>query len=290
MVSLRRPTQKQCLNLRSSHQPPSTRHRLPSRSPRESFLRHPVEALEGRRIARLTNLLRASTAMQATTFTLFPELPLELRERIWSMAPEPRLVVIAPELDHHSSIWQIRLRAKLVQTLFVCKESRNQTLRDYDLVKGDNATGVRTLVNWSRDTIFFDFPSEDFSRLGTVLRFFTHELCMAQSLALRLQWYFRSDLLGILSQFGQLQSLLFIGEGVRLRQQCSNARLIIKGIGTLYPDARGSVWMHHTRWMCDDLDRLPLLRHVSMSVVALEQSYAVRLKRRNFPLESQNGS
>jgi hypothetical protein len=48
--------------------------------------------------------------------------------------------------------------------------------------------------------------------------------------------------------------------------------------------------MHHTRWMCDNLDRLPLRRHVSMSVVALEQSYAVRLKRRNFPLESQNGS
>jgi hypothetical protein len=171
------------------------------------------------------------------------------------MVPEPRLVVIAPELDNNSSMWQIRLRAKLVQTLFVCKESRNQALRDYDLVKGNNVTGVCTLANWSRDTIFFDLPSEDFSHLRTVLRFFTHELCMAQ-----------------LSQFGQLQNLMFVGEGVRLQRQCSNARLIIKGIGNLYPDARCSVWMHHTKWMCENLDRLPLLRHVSMSVVALEQS------------------
>ena len=271
MASFRTSSHNQNFNLPSSSQAPLARQRLLDRSSRGKPLRRPTYASKRRSTPHFATA-RAAADKKATAFTLFLDLPLELRESVWSMVPEPRLVTIAPKFDGHSSTWNIRPRAKQVQTLYVCQESRNQALRDYTLVTDGNIAGACMYVNWYRDRIFFDFPSADFPRLGSVLRFFTQRLCMVQSLALGLQWYFRSDLLDILSNFGQLQNLIFVSDAVRTQGRCGNGRLVIKEIGPLYPDVRYGIETNHTRWKCDNPDKIPLLRHVSMSMVKWDKS------------------
>lgn len=268
MVALTRlSANRRALNSTSSHNSPLAPQRLPGRSHRENSFQHSAQTLKGHSGSQHTIDVGTAVIKQATTFTLFPQLPLELRQRIWGMVPEARLITIAPEFNRNSSDWEIHPRAKLVPTLYVCKEFRDWALRGYDLVEDDNIIGACTYVDWSRDRIFFDLPSEEFPRLGTVLRLFIQGLCRVQSLALRRKWYFRPDILDILSQFSQLRNLMFVGENVLARRGCGDTSLIITDLGRLYPDARGSLWIDHARWMCDNLYRLPLLRSVSMSMV-----------------------
>jgi hypothetical protein len=126
------------------------------------------------------------------------------------MVPEEeRLITITFGFDWDSSTWQAQVEEKQVQTLLVCRESRDEALRDYAPITF-NDKGNYIYANWSRDTIFFDFPTRTIPCIGPILSFFRQELRMVQSLAIGLYMRPGPNFLDLLGQFNQLQRLMFL--------------------------------------------------------------------------------
>jgi hypothetical protein len=97
------------------------------------------------------------------SFTLFPELPLELRLKIWSfIAPGPRTVSIKYKGLSFYSIgkgfsaaagW--RSPDPVPTILHICQESRTEALKSYRLAFGSYLHSGRIYFDFSKDTLRF---------------------------------------------------------------------------------------------------------------------------------------
>jgi hypothetical protein len=96
-------------------------------------------------------------------FTLFPELPLELRLKIWSfITPGPRTVSIKYKGLSFYSIgkgfsaaagWRSPDPVPII--LHICRESRNEALKSYQLAFGSYLHPGRIYFDFSKDTLRF---------------------------------------------------------------------------------------------------------------------------------------
>jgi hypothetical protein len=98
----------------------------------------------------------------APLFPKFLDLPTELRRQIWREAfPPPRIVELVDGPGRTG-----KLRAQQLVTpwitpaappvvLYVCRESRNEALRYYQLAFGRNSFEPRIYVDFARDIVYF---------------------------------------------------------------------------------------------------------------------------------------
>jgi hypothetical protein len=103
-----------------------------------------------------------------TTFTLFPELPFELRLKCWSfVAPGPRRVHIKYQTKYNTtnaravvafSGWTSPDPAPVI--LHICHESREEALKSYQLSFGSVFSEARVYFNFSIDTLCFGATPE----------------------------------------------------------------------------------------------------------------------------------
>lgn len=84
-------------------------------------------------------------------FTVFPKLPLEIRQMIWNLSLDSRIVEIC--LNDASGFYS---RAKLPYALQVSKESRDTVVGQYSLCFGSAWYPARTRFNFDLDTLYFD--------------------------------------------------------------------------------------------------------------------------------------
>ncbi|KAH8793877.1 hypothetical protein BGZ57DRAFT_387308 [Hyaloscypha finlandica] len=105
----------------------------------------------------------AMTPLQS--FTLFPNLPFELRSEIWGYAAhgtDPRVV----EVIISSMSFKPKSHTSSPAVLSACRESRESGLKVFDAVcYGVEFTGA--LINWERDTLYFNTDIESGKRLLT---------------------------------------------------------------------------------------------------------------------------
>ncbi|KAF4635372.1 hypothetical protein G7Y89_g2728 [Cudoniella acicularis] len=118
------------------------------------------------------------------TFRLFRNLPDRSREMIWSMALEPRLVVLCPQLEDETPTyrrWQILMESPTMTIPCVCREARAQFLRSYTKLESNQA-GDNTWIDFSKDTIFLEWERQASCRVVT--DFLREHLQTIQSLAI----------------------------------------------------------------------------------------------------------
>ncbi len=102
------------------------------------------------------------------TFTVFPELPFELRLKVWKyVAPGPRTVTISYE--SHAT----RYKGKNISRfdgwgtpdpppviLHICHESREEALKSYKLAFGSHFHAAKIYFDFSKDTLRFGNGNE----------------------------------------------------------------------------------------------------------------------------------
>jgi hypothetical protein len=94
-------------------------------------------------------------AMNLQAFSLFPQLPFEIRWMIWYFAMTPRIVNITPLLNPHEHPRQ----QENPSLLRVCHESRTAVLERYEL-----STDIdKTYINFTIDTIYMNFDIDNFA-------------------------------------------------------------------------------------------------------------------------------
>lgn len=103
----------------------------------------------------------------AQRFTCFPKLPAELRLRIWKYAlPGPRLVRIYLKLEPRQPRQEGEKKKPQVSRLTtsqpppvglrVCRESRIEALKEYELAFPTKTSPAQTYINFTTDTIIMD--------------------------------------------------------------------------------------------------------------------------------------
>jgi hypothetical protein len=100
---------------------------------------------------------------QATGFTLFPQLPLELRLKIWqTMLPGPRTVNIQYKMKYDefdgkkvSSFTGWTSPDPVPVALHVCRESREESLKRYQTSFGSYFHASKIYFDFSKDTLRF---------------------------------------------------------------------------------------------------------------------------------------
>jgi len=95
-------------------------------------------------------------------FTIFPELPLELRCKIWNFAlPAPRVLQIRTIVVQATGIesWKVCCedKDKVPACLLVCHEARVEVLRKYSRVKALHRGRQAVYCDFERDFIYFAF-------------------------------------------------------------------------------------------------------------------------------------
>lgn len=86
-----------------------------------------------------------------TSFTLFPELALEIRQMIWKCTLKPRIVELSYKEEHG-----FYSRVKAPVALQVCSESRKAVEYLYPLRFGSILDNPAIAFNFSLDTLYFD--------------------------------------------------------------------------------------------------------------------------------------
>jgi hypothetical protein len=111
------------------------------------------------------NISKFPQSFKATSFHPFPELPLELRLKIWRFTEEPRNVLIhltypphqddgTPNSEYIEHLPPSIRRTPPPVTLKICRESRCEALKRYTLLQGNYfATTGTEVVNWENDTV-----------------------------------------------------------------------------------------------------------------------------------------
>jgi hypothetical protein len=96
----------------------------------------------------------SSSPLETHTFTHFPNLPPELRDKIWdeSLPKKQRLVRVF--FDDTSQ--PFKSSAKIPVALHVCKESRVQALRKYKLFFASKSVPAQVYFNFSEDVFHMD--------------------------------------------------------------------------------------------------------------------------------------
>jgi hypothetical protein len=94
-------------------------------------------------------------APPSPSFTVFPNLPLELRCLIWEKTCEPRIVEVSYEDDGFSSLSSVPM------ALRVCKESRDTVIHSYPLCFGSIFYPPKIRFNFTLDTLYIDNKIEE---------------------------------------------------------------------------------------------------------------------------------
>lgn len=111
------------------------------------------------------------------TFSRFGDLPLEIRQLIWSFAAtEPRVIELRHAVDSTSrmhgtdmdeiedgEIWSM---AEIPPVLHTCRESRAEGLKSYELAFGTQKHDARVFVNFENDIIYLGRRCPMFSVVG----------------------------------------------------------------------------------------------------------------------------
>ncbi|OAQ94960.1 hypothetical protein VFPFJ_01069 [Purpureocillium lilacinum] len=93
------------------------------------------------------------------TFERFPLLPLELRQRVWELTVEPRLVEVRFKLDHDENpdgkpkALHVTSSTPVPATLHTCREARTHGLSMYQRAFTIGAEPRYVWVNYEMDTI-----------------------------------------------------------------------------------------------------------------------------------------
>jgi hypothetical protein len=107
----------------------------------------------------------ATAVTPLQSFTLFPNLPFELRSEIWGYAAhgtDPRII----EVIISSMSFKPKSHTSSPAVLSTCHESRESGLKVFDAVRyGVEFTGA--LINWDRDTLYFNTDIESGKQLLT---------------------------------------------------------------------------------------------------------------------------
>lgn len=116
--------------------------------------------------------------MTPSSFTVFPELPFELRLKIWEHAmPGPRVLGVSPKMQYRSDhggiipvkmVW--RTSAPNLNLLHVCHESREEALRVYRPSFGIPLEPGQNHVDFTNDTIYFGGLGRGFPDLDLLLQ------------------------------------------------------------------------------------------------------------------------
>ncbi|KAH8589868.1 hypothetical protein B0O99DRAFT_636017 [Bisporella sp. PMI_857] len=105
-----------------------------------------------------------------SNFSPFPHLPFEIRSKIWSLAqPQPRVISLQHDRHYH----KCASKAPLPAIFHVCRESRNETLKSYNLLF---TAGIRsgTYFNFDIDTLYLS--EETFKSRGWHPAVSNHEM------------------------------------------------------------------------------------------------------------------
>ena len=171
------------------------------------------------------------------SFALFPELPIELRLRIWSEAvtnSNPRIVEISSIQKSQQSISPTLAPS----ILHACTEFRNEALKHGHYEKLNvkhpvtlKVTFTGTYVNWAKDTVYLSYlPGSDYGDWSEVLESqmrteHSELMSKCQRLALSLDCFFKhcgSPTLRKMSDYANLEELtIVIGkrEDRRIKEQ-----------------------------------------------------------------------
>lgn len=148
-----------------------------------------------------------------TSFTVFPNLPYELRCMIWEATCWPRVIEI--EYDEEAGFTP---RACDPIALKICKESRDTIIQSYPLCFGSIFHPAKTRFNFSRDTLYIDNGLEDnvphfFSTFGTLetssLQFLALEDCFNEAV-LPFEVTLTTQLQKMVTKFTALRELLIV--------------------------------------------------------------------------------
>jgi hypothetical protein len=110
--------------------------------------------------------------VKATTFTLFPKLPSELRLKIWRLAaPGPRTVPVEYRMKYDTfegkrvstfSGWRSSDPVPVI--LHICHEARDEALKSYQPAFGSYFQQPKIYINFDIDTVLFGMELETLSQ------------------------------------------------------------------------------------------------------------------------------
>jgi hypothetical protein len=147
----------------------------------------------------------STTTIPLTSFTVFPDLPIELRRKIWDHAAEghaPRVV----EIVIISNNCEATSRTSSPAVLSTCIESREAALKAFDEVYyGGLFTGA--MINWERDILYFNTDIECGKKLLTHAKH-PDWFCKCRRLALHRVTFYGACLAGHQSEmFKELKNI-----------------------------------------------------------------------------------
>ncbi|TGO55282.1 hypothetical protein BCON_0094g00320 [Botryotinia convoluta] len=106
----------------------------------------------------MRNLTPWEYIMARRRFTLFPDLPIEIRDEIWRLTLEPRIVEVRPKKDKYDGFYSA---APLPVAMTVCKDSKRAVLPLYPKCFGGVLIAARIRFNAKIDTLYLDWKLQD---------------------------------------------------------------------------------------------------------------------------------
>ncbi|KAE8448349.1 hypothetical protein EG329_009593 [Mollisiaceae sp. DMI_Dod_QoI] len=116
--------------------------------------------------------------MAPGSFTNFPELPSELRLKIWEYAlPGPRILGVGHKTQYKTiygraipTIFEWRTSDPVPSILHACHESREEALKNYRPSFGIPLQQGKNYIDFSKETIYFGGSGRGFRDLETLLQ------------------------------------------------------------------------------------------------------------------------
>ncbi|ESZ91164.1 hypothetical protein SBOR_8451 [Sclerotinia borealis F-4128] len=108
--------------------------------------------------------------MAKRRFTLYNDLPIEIKGLIWKFTLEPRLVEVWPKYGKYNGFYS---RTPLPSAMTACRDSRAFVLRLYPKLFGGPMVEARVRFNFNIDTLYLDWKIQD--RLAALLLSITKE-------------------------------------------------------------------------------------------------------------------
>ncbi|TGO88535.1 hypothetical protein BPOR_0156g00020 [Botrytis porri] len=102
----------------------------------------------------MRNLTPWEYIMDSRRFILFPDLSIEIRDDIWRLTLEPRIVEVRPKEDNQVGFYST---APLPVLLSVCKDSQRAVLSLYPNLIGGALVGAGIRFNAKIDTLYLDW-------------------------------------------------------------------------------------------------------------------------------------
>ncbi|TEY43616.1 hypothetical protein BOTCAL_0367g00040 [Botryotinia calthae] len=106
----------------------------------------------------MRNLTPWEFIMEKRRFTLFPKLPMEMRDTIWRLTLEPRLVEVRPKYEHRDEFYST---APLPIVMTVCKDSERAVQSLYPQCFGGWLGPAKIRFNFNIDTLYLDWKIQE---------------------------------------------------------------------------------------------------------------------------------